>query len=372
MDQWTAVDRSEFIQDAIFSQDTKGNRGHYWFNVSQKSHTIDNEKKYKNNVTESLAKTIFESKPEFRKISMTFYNDLIYKITQNQFLAHHFGSNIIVMIKGSNAYAYITSSDDFKFSDLDIVIYINPYLPEDLFNNIRNSVKTILLQTMSQFKRMLDHMFFIENKSIEYPLLTKELVQEFKKEYKNAISKINLEDEEKILSPFESNEVRNYCSKNSCILTNSIAQDDSMVRIDVPHYESCERIPLKKTPFFCSYNETINFDRDVNKELKGDFDLYRIRMNNMFVNKEVEERLPSDFIDVSIANIDDYELKYFWNYGRCLSIYDKYINSWITVPDIKNCIDDLYKMLNIYDCPEGKREKRQIKYEKLIEFAKNM
>jgi hypothetical protein len=44
-----------------------------------------------------------------------------------------------------------------------------------------------------------------------------------------------------------------------------------------------------------------------------------------------------------------------------LIIYDKFANVWIMVPDITSCIEDLYKMLNVYECPEGKKMKRQQK-----------
>jgi hypothetical protein len=82
-----------------------------------------------------------------------------------------------------------------------------------------------------------------------------------------------------------------------------------------------------------------------------------------------QERVPADFIDVSIASKNDAELIEFWNKGMCLNVYDRYANVWLVTPDIYSCIADLYKMLHVYECPESKKPKRQQKYTKLMQLA---
>ena len=378
MQPWTSADRESFIQYAINSEDVRGYKGPYQFMQFPKVSGNDTENVRKNLLTEAFAKTIYEKNPNYRKISLGFYDTLIHKLAMNPYTGPHLGNNIMVLMKGSNAYAYVTGEqfkNDFKFSDMDIVIYINPYISDDFFIELEKVVKITVLQTLSQYKRLLDHMFFI-NKPIDGMICDEATIAEFKEDYKKTIKDIPLPENCEFISPFESDEDRNYCSKNSCILTNSVAKENMVVRIDVPHYERCERIPMRKTPFFCSYNETIDFARNDSGTLHGNFDLYRIRFNNMYIEKNEngeiinKERVVADFIDVSIAGKNDTELLDFWKKGRCLSIYDRFANIWLMVPDITSCIDDLYKMLYIYECPEGKKAKRQQKMVRLIEIMK--
>jgi len=384
MDPWTPEDRVAFVQNAVNSTDTRGYKGPYHFNTFPKVSGNENEDYRRTLLTETIAKTIYEKNPVYRKISLGFYDTLIHKLSMNSYTGPHLGNNIMVLMKGSNAYAYVTAEqfkDDFQFSDMDIVVYINPYLPNEFFAELEKVVKITVLQTLSQYKRTLDHMFFVGkgNKQVD-TMLDEETIVSFKEDYAKALKEIILPDNCEFVSPFDSDEVRNNCSRNSCILTHSKVNEDMIVRVEVPHYDRCERIPLRKTPFFCSYNETIDFSRTSQTEdatLHGHFDLYRIRFNNLYVEKNEngdiinQDRVTADFIDVSIARKNDAELIDFWNKGRCMSVYDRFANVWLMVPDIIACIDDLYKMLNVYECPDGKKAKRQQKYNRLIEIMNN-
>lgn len=389
MDPWTPAERDAFIHEAINSKN-RGYKGAYHYSQFPRvSGNNDNEDFRKTLITENLADAIYNKNPVYRRVSLGFYDMLIHKLSMNQYTGPYLGNNIMVLMKGSNAYCYVTGEkfpDDFKFSDMDIVIFINPHLDERFFVELEKAVKVTVLQTLSQYKRMLDHMFFVKQagRQIDMMLFDEATVSAFKEDYKNMLDEIVLPDNCKFVSPFESDEIRNYCSRNSCILTNSKVDEDKIVRVEVPHYQNCERIPLRKTPFFCSYNETIDFSRgnqnqvqdNPNETLHGHFDLYRIRFNNMYIEKDVngevvsQDRVTADFIDVSIARKNDAELLDFWNRGRCLSVYDRFANVWIMVPDISACIDDLYKMLNVYDCPDGKKAKRQQKYDRLLEIIR--
>jgi len=375
---WSSYDRNEFINEAINSLNENGYKNQYRYKTFPKTHGIDIYDVRRSALTDCLAKTIFNgSHTAYRKISIEFYNNLIHKISTSIYTNQYLGRDLIVLQKGSNAYAYLIGEidEEFTFSDSDIMIYINPFLPSNVFNEIKANVKIIVMQTLSQYKRLLDCMFFM-NLPIDNVLFDQEIINDFKKEYKFNLMKINFDDmpeNAEILSPFECDEIRNFCSRNSCIILDSKVKNNTVVMIDVPHYDKSERIPLRKSPLFCSVNETIDFSRDKNNLLPGHFDLFRMRFNNMYIEKKdneiiCQERITSDFIDVSIAAQNDAELLDFWQRGKCLYIYEKYVETWIMIPDITSCINDLYKMLTIYNCPDSKRIKRIVKYNKLLEL----
>lgn len=382
---WTPSDRLNFINTAINSTDNSGYKDLYRFKTFPKINNNNNDiqDNRKNSLTDCLAKTIYNGEnPIYRNLSLGFYDSLIRKFSENPYLNYYLGNEFVVLQKGGNAYAYLTgeNNDEFTFSDLDIMIYINPYLPLQFFNELKKNIKIIVIQTLSQHKRLLDSMFFTNSSNyVNNHLFDAETINAFKKEYKQNLMDItfnNMPENAEFLSPFESDEIRNLCSRNSCIIANSKVQKDTVVIVDVPHYDKSEKIPLRKSPLFCSINETINFSRDKNNILLGNFDLFRMRFNNLYIETTdgeitCQEKVTSDFIDISIAEQNDAELLDFWQRGKCLSIYEKYVGIWIMIPDIQSCIDDLYKMLTIYDCPESKKNKRIQKYNKLLEFQKN-
>jgi hypothetical protein len=207
----------------------------------------------------------------------------------------------------------------------------------------------------------------------------------------------------KILTPFESKKVRNFCSKRSFIITNS-TQEDHVVRVEIPHMNKCEFIPLKKTPLVFSYNKTIEFKRDIEGEYMAKFDLLRLRLNNMLVPEEdtleqdddidtvsingsvyedVEDIyydfkkcrvVPADFIDVSIPYKNDAELLDFWNsggYKRCYEIYDRFIGTNLMIPNVNECIRDLSNMLHVYTNSHMKTEKRQKRLDMFKQLDEN-
>lgn len=377
MDPWTPEARNAFINHAINTEDHRGQKGPYHFSTFPKVNGNETEDPRRSLVTDALAKTIYKKNPNYRKISLAFYDILFHKLSMNPYTGPYIGNDIILLMKGGNAYAYVTNEkfpEEFPFSDLDIVVYINPYIENEFFAELQKAVKITVLQTLSQFKRLLDHMLFI-NKPIDGKFMDDETISSFKKDFNDMLDSIEVPEGAEFRSPFESDDIRNFCSRNSFLISNSNKKENSVVRVEVPHFDRCERIPLRKTPLFCSYNQTIDFMRDNTSTSHGHFDLYRIRMNTMYIERDVdgnilkEERVPADFIDVSIASKNDSELVDFWNRGRCLSMYDRYANVWLMVPDIESCIADLYKMLHVFECPEGKKQKRQQKYNKLMQIA---
>ena len=370
MDPWTPADREGFIAKALECDDQKGQCGPYHFKVYPKVGGIDCDDPKKAAMTDALARTIFAKNPKYKMITMKFYELLVNKIRTSTFVNLHFMNNFYILMKGGNAYRMILGeqfAEDFPYSDLDLVIFINPYIGDELFNALRTSLNSILLQVLSQYKRILDHMLFLNKPSPEW-FLDDATIQQFKADLKAEFEQITGFDGA-FLTPFVNDEVRNSCSKHSFVLRDSVAHENSVVRIEVPHYDRCERIPLRKTPLMASHNSSISFSRGANAALKGEFDLYRLKFTGMYVgvdegrNDMFENKISVDFIDVSIAHKEDAELIDFWHHGRCVNVYDHDLNLWVVVPDIYTCVRDLYKMLHVYDCPEHKREKRMKRYQ---------
>lgn len=381
---WTPTMRNGFITTALTSEEDKGNEGYYWYNVLPKHNKPDEEDPKKAMVTNALMTTIFQN-PEYRMFALKIYDILRVKIMSNPYTRPHYQRNICVMLKGGTAYTYLLERVDeiFPYSDLDIVIYINPYLTESTFNTLKDTLSTIVLQTISQYKRAIDFMFFSNKEKMSDDQIAKQsqeqfmsdaLITQFKEDYNEALSKLSTE-KGTFVSPFEGVEFRNAVSKHSFIIADSKVKENAVVRVEVPHFDMCERIPLRKTPLFCSYNKTIRFNRmgaGNEKESVGSFDLYRIRFNNLYMFEDEEdgkmyrENITADFIDISIPNQEDAELMEFYKKGgRAAERWDKTANISLVIPDGVSITNDLYKMLYVYECPDAKKERRLKKYEVL-------
>jgi hypothetical protein len=211
------------------------------------------------------------------------------------------------------------------------------------------------------------------NKPINSAFLDGTTVQRFKDDYNAALEDLDSEDGI-FISPFADSATRNGVSRNSFIIADSLVQEDNVVRVEVPHFEMCENIPLRKTPIFCSHNRSINFSRVAGDDnVTGCFDLYRLRFNTMFLlNKEAAAKakrdynvITADFVDISILDRADAENADFWKHGTMISVFDPAAKVWIEIPDMNSMLYDLYKMLHVYDCPESKREKRQMRWDAL-------
>ena len=403
---WSSSERDVFIAKAVNSTTRKGYDGSYEYTVLPKImvHT-ENEDDRRSKVTKALMHTIF-SKPQYRIIAMKVYEMMWAKIFANPFTRPHANKNILVVLKGGTSYTFVVSSEDadvFPFSDLDIVVTINPHLPKPLFDNLKAAMNTVVLQTISQYKRLLDHMFFLK-KDIENPILGHKNIEEFMTDFSAALTR--LDDENGMyISSCDNMHARNRVSKNSFILADNKAQPDTVVKVEVPHFEGCDRIPLRKTPLFCSHNRSISFDRTPSADTSsvGCFDLYRMRWNVMYRRIDAGdnagsdagdnagsdassssggssssgnndhnmrrskpyEYITADFADISILAQDDVELKDFWDHGQVMNVMDHALGSWVMIPDIVSMLRDLHKMLHVYECNESKRSRRQEKYDRL-------
>lgn len=357
---WSPHDRDTFVKEAIESEATSGSRGPYRYKAFPRLTELEEEDPKRTFVTKTLAETLWQG--GYKLIPLKFYSMFIQKLSLNPF-TRRFSQQVVILIKGSNAYKYLLGDDfanDFRFSDMDIVVQINPHLPTQLFNDLYAEVKVIISQTISQYKRLLDEAFCYKPTSRASGFFDPEMASAFKADYQKGLDKAT---EGTFSSPFATNEIRNKCSRHSFILV--ARETDGIVKVDIPHFPFCERIPLKRTPIYVTDNNTLVFKRDGEGKIKGNFELYRVRINNLWSEGSSEgySKVAADFIDISISCQDDAELLDFWDTQKYIKIYEPLIEAWISVPDITSCIRDLYKMLFVYECPESKREKRQKKYD---------
>ena len=403
---WTPVDRDVWIADSVNSDKERDVRNGFTFNtmLKQPISVAEQEDPRRSFVTASLAKTLYGNHPLMKRLSLCFYKAMMFKIQQNTFLALMLRKrNFVVMVKGSNAYKMLLrhvpqANSIIEYSDLDIIVFINPSLEDGLFEQIKGSLIILISQVMSRYKKDLDATLFANEDNVEEAILKKSFVKEFKDLYMSTLTTYN-EQGHMILAPFESQKVRNFCSKRSFVILDSETQKDHVVRIEVPHLLRCEFIPLKKTPIVLSHNKTIKFQRDTEGKYLAHFELLRLRVNNMLVpsgdddesNESNESTsvcesnlshnedcvveyydykkckvVPADFIDVSIPCKEDAELIDFWNSGgfrKCYEIYDKFVGAEIMIPNINECIRDLSNILNVYTNSQMKVEKRQARLE---------
>lgn len=306
--------------------------------------------------TNALAKLIYTNQ-SYASIGLDLYKALLQKIRM-----YYGADEVAVLVKGSSALAfYFMGMDDMKdvfpFSDLDISIYINPVNPER-FVRIRHHISMIVGQTFAKHKQCLDRTFFRTTGNVQGALDID--VQEFMDDHIEAF------DDHGMTSPFVNSQVRNKSSNHSFSILQSNKCPDSVVRIDEPHFSYAEKIPLYKTPIFCSINNTINTDIDGRK---NHFDLYRMKWGALGTRNGP---IGIDFIDCVIPDIDDSDLKDFISKGgfeyskftTCIMRYGYAVH----VPKLEHCYNDLWNTLNLYDCPDCKKKSRENKLNKLKEF----
>lgn len=317
-------DRDDWIISSLKSEELNGwsfdNK--YNFKVFPKENAIVMDNSLKQQVTSALAKTIYDcdNKAKYKEISLRFFKTLKDKISKN-----YYSKEILILIKGSNAYKYLLCDnfhEQFQWNDLDIVIFINPNINPQIFSSIKESISRLALQTISQFKRSLDHMFCFNILNTDC-FLNSQIIEEFKKDYQKTLScikpdisniiwyqhqqhedymfrvlhdidddviidlfykknekklsvmdfvwKINKDDlyeyYGKFISPFSN--WRNRCSKQSFMLLPSEKLDNHLVKIEVPHFKYCECIPVIRTPIIASYNNTLFFNRTTSQNLNN-------------------------------------------------------------------------------------------------------
>jgi hypothetical protein len=348
-----------------------------------KIHDMDVFDIKKSMISDVLANVLYADGSIYRAVPFHFYEKLCTRLASDRNTMDHFNKNIIPLVKGNMSYSILTEEkypDIFKHSDFDIVICINPNLPDTDFNYLQHSVHIIMNQVVSQYKRTLDHMFFGKRLEIDNSFMCDEDIEGFKKSYETMIDEVNKKKElnGKFISPFvENHEQRNFCSKFSFIITDTV-KEDKVVMCEIPHFAQCDRIPLKKTPLYVSYNDSIDFNRakEDGESIVGSFDLYRIKINHMFISfssndEENMKKVSADFIDISIPKKTDAELINFFKNNKALVMCEKITNVWVYVPDLLYSIKEIERMINLYKSQEDKVAKRIVKRKALIKHLKD-
>lgn len=309
----------------------------------------------KQDMTNVVGKIVYTER--FASLGLACFNNLYRKLSW-------YGPEYVrVVLKGSTAIAL--QRDDFDFGDVDIGIYINPSLPKAHFDKIFTEVSIVCGQVIAKHKQMLDRTFFRPREGHDV-LLGEEDKYIFKDLHIKAMEKIG------VSSCFSA---RNESSSNSIYITRSDALDDKVVRINMPHYERAEKIPLEYTPIFCSINDTIKQKKKDGRVT--DFSLFRIKWGNCKCissdtasessstsGGEKHTRMASDFIDITVLKQEDSSLIDFLERDgfSARSPLTCLINKWgwrVTCSSITECIHDIHKSLLVYDMSEEKKERKQ-------------
>jgi len=385
---FTSEDRDAIIAHAAGATETlsKGDVTGFKYRLLEKLNAPSEIDTQSTQATQALANVVFHGEPRFRLVTMLFMKKLSGFLSESPVLRSN-ANNYVVVVKGGTAYHLIAQgseqADKLPAGDFDVSIYINPYIPAFAFNSIHAQIKRTVLRAISDAKSRLDTTFFLHKgfPQAGNDWLTPQEVEAFKDAH---IAECQAHG---LVSPFESTDVRNAISGNSFMIINSDTMPETkVVRVEVPSFKFCERIPLRRTPVSASVNETIDF-WSTNGTVHRRFELYRLKMNvgapKVNVGTFVEEdghvllgirpsyqKVHSDLIDVSIPLQGDHEGTMFWNNlmtarGMSVTMHFDINHIPVLVPSVQACINDLEMMLNVYECPEGKRGKREEKLQVL-------
>ena len=300
-----------------------------------------------------LGSLVLDNSGRFASLGLSCYNNLYKKLSW-------YGPEYVrVVLKGNTAISLQRSN--FAFSDIDIGVYINPMLEKTSFDTIYKDVKIVCGQVIAKHKQMLDRTFFRPREGGDV-LLNEDDKYTFQDLHIKAMSEIG------VTSCFLA---RNKSSSNSLYITKSDIQD-KVVRINMPHYENAEKIPLDYSPIVCSINDTI---KNVSGDRITDFSLFRVRWGNIVEQDGSAsdsgsdeathaKKVTTDFIDITVMKQDDSSLMDFWNRKGFVhkSPLTCLVQKWgwkITCTSMDECINDLHKSLMFYDMPVEKKERKQ-------------
>jgi len=307
--------------------------------------------------------SIVYSKKEYASLSLGIYDELVKKIR-----FYYNESVVSVIVKGGNALAfYFMGMDDMKdafpFSDLDIVVYVNPNV--SMFDRIHQHVSVIAGQVFGKHKQAIDRQFF-RTSGCSFKAFPSINNEEFIAEHIFAFENMDL------ISPFVSDEIRNASSFHSFSILPSNGKEDSVVKISEGHFDFAEKIPLYKTPVACSINKTIE---NVCGDRTIKFDLVRMKFGCIGSRNG---SIALDFVDCIIPRMGDSDLDEFakrGGFGTSSHIKPlvniNRLNYNIIIPSLIECYNDLYKMNYVFEVPESKRSLREDKLAKLSNFINN-
>jgi hypothetical protein len=342
--------------------------------------------------------------PEYATLQFAYYDHLRQRIYEAPDLSPYLDL-IKVVIKGSKAYEFWTKiQEEESGKDMDICIMIDPSCVA--FDQVYYRVMTLVHQTLSQHKRSMDATFFPNASSPKFPsIFDCERKEALMRKLYAAIDGIEMEGG-KYRSTFgeKGREVFDKVSRHSVLIAHSEATKGDIVIIDVPHYDKCETIPMRRTPFVLSCNETVRFNRSKDKDIYEDkeqeqeqqqqqqqeqeqvsdvlpyvgaFTLCRMKMNVLYtdINTAESSIVSIHIIDVSIPRRDDYELQEFWRASmeQVQIVHDEisYVDGSIiirTFPTKEMMKAETERALAHYVIPEHKRQRWTERVEVLESF----
>lgn len=373
---WSPDMRNDWIDYCMDTDEEYGCFSGYAFErVTKFEDNEDNEEQdtCEQFVTHSLASALYEGPLLFKELSLGVYKACLLAIGRNAFLTLMKNrGNFLITLTGNNAYRMALKSN-VGFSNLEISFLINPNLSSDVFQQIHESLVVMVSQVMSKYKQELDLALF-KNEGKRTPEMDA-FIQSYK-------SQLKRKQDCKVLSPFESKEVRNFCSNKSYI---TIDRKDHDLHIEVPHFPECEFIPLRRTPFVLSYDNPIPYARDQEGKYMASYDHFSLKLNNVCVYTSTDavepeavwedvghdedgiatytlefytpmpeldfsscferEIVQSKFIDVYLPCQDDSRLCALWTNGlaacRYRYVYERCVDYALKLPTIQECIRDL-------------------------------
>ncbi len=301
--------------------------------------------------TKLFSETVF-SKKEFAFVFLDIYEQLEKKIRQ-----FYTKEQVYIHIKGSTALAlYFMENEEmessFPFSDIDIVIYINPLTTN--FDYVHRQMTILAGQTFAKHKQKLDKMFFIQKSSSD------NICHELSDEVNSKFAMANL------TSPFVSTQVRNKVSNNSFSIVQSAIDRKKVVKINEAHFDHAEKIPLYRTPIVCSINKTINSKNSVGEILH--FNLVRMKMGALGTKGG---QVLFDCVDCIIPEMDDHDLVTFFDKGGfhdLASIRVRRLGYDMTIQSLEEAYENLHNLVYKYECPNNKIDERIKKLEVIEEF----
>jgi hypothetical protein len=132
--------------------------------------------------------------------------------------------------------------------------------------------------------------------------------------------------------------------------------------VDVPHFPGSERIPLRRTPLYCTHNDNIQFYRNA-AGLVGEFELFRLRLRGATYDRTVPTPRPRDpgasaLLDVVLYHKDDDELRLAWSTSEVVTV-DAGGGVRVDVLSPQGCIADLLRMRDVYDVSSERHAKTE-------------
>jgi len=226
-------------------------------------------------LTDSIAQVFFS--PLNRRIVLNLYEEIITRMKKKQYICQNW-DNIRVLVKGSTAMTLLFPYDNnFQFSDMDIIVSINPYLRN--FDILRKIMIEITSQALSYHQKVVSNMFVMTNPNDmmkKHFFLTDHQISTVKREYGYVMKKFA---DETIFSDIT---VRNKASRNSFEILPHAFKKDHVVLIDVPFFDKCNMIPLLYSPIYATKNDTIDYTEEINGEIiVRRFTLFRLKINNL-------------------------------------------------------------------------------------------